>query len=124
MSALFLYCGGTNELKCLANVEFRPGPVAIISPSINASAIILFTVSSIIGLNAASADAADARVIAAAAEAPVGNAPGGGGGGGGGGRGGGGLPGCGGAGGGFDGVIAGVTKLDGGNEGAHGLGRG
>ncbi len=106
-----------NELKCLANVEFRPGPVAIISSSINLSAIILFTVSSINGRKAANADAADASVIADEIDAPDGNAPAGGGVGGGGGDGGGGLVAGGGAGGGgFDGVIAGVGIVEGGKE--------
>ncbi len=118
MSALFLYCGSTKELKCLANVEFRPGPVDIISPSINVSPIISFTFSSIIGPKAANDAAADASVDAALSEGADGNTPGGGGGGGGGG----GLPGCGGGGGGFAGVIAGVARAEGGIEGAEGLG--
>ena len=101
MSGLFLYFGSANSLKCFVNVEFRPGPVAIISSSLALSAIILFTMSSISGNKAAKADAPAASDIAADIEGPVGNAPAGGGGGGGGGPPGGacgGLPGCGGAG--------------------------
>ncbi len=113
MSTLCLYSGGINELKCMANFIFRPAPVAIISSSINESAIIFLTVSSIIGLKDANADAADAIVAAVLSEGPDGNAPSGGGGGGGGG----GFAAVGGAGG-FTGVIAGViagvAKLEGG----------
>ena len=117
MSGLFLYCGSTDKLKYFVNVLFLPGPVAMISSSANRSAIISFTLSSIIGIKAANDDAADARVIADETEAPDGNAPVAGGGGGGGG--GGGFPA---AGVGFTGVIAGVgaavTNVDGGIDGA------
>ncbi len=103
----------------MANFIFRPGPVAIISPSIKASAIIFSTVDSIIGVKAANNDAAEARVIADETEAPDGNAPAAAGGGGGGG--GGGFPppaGSGGFIGDIAGVIAGVAKLEGGIEAA------
>ena len=99
----------------MANVLFRPCVFDIISLSENTSAIISFTLSSIIGPKAANDAAADASVIADETEAPDGNAPGGGGGGGGGGF-------AAAGGGGFAGVIAGVARADGGIEGAEGLG--